>query len=426
MPISATSASERAAKAAEIATRIDRCRSCGERSLEPFLDLGTTVLADRLLTEDQLEQEEIRARLEVALCTECGLVQILDTVRPDILFSSEYPYFSSVSPALMSHFGDSAKYLLETRQLGSNSLVMEAASNDGYMLGNFLAAGIPVLGIDPAEAPARAAQEKGVETKIAFFGKELARQLANDGKKADVFLANNVLAHVPDLNGFVEGIATILQDDGVAVIECPYLLDLIDHCEFDTIYHQHLCYFSATPLAALFERHGLSLNDVKLVDIHGGSLRLFVGKEKAVQPRVTEMLAQERERGANRPEFFETFASRAEGLRAQLLATLHDLKASGARIAGYGAAAKACTMMEYCGIGKEQLSYVVDLNEFKHGKFMGGNKLPILPAATLLTDQPSHTLILAWNFADEIMRQQQTYRDRGGAFIIPVPEVRIA
>jgi SAM-dependent methyltransferase len=366
------------------------------------------------------------APLDVVLCEECSLVQITETVSPEVLFCQNYPYFSSVSKALMKHFGDSAQHILDTRQLGPDSLVVEAASNDGYMLKHFVEAGIPVLGIDPADGPAKKAQESGVRTLNTFFTKELADELFEKGNRADVFLANNVLAHVADLNGFTAGVARLLKDDGVAVIEAPYLLELIEHCEFDTIYHQHLCYFSVTALANLFRRHGLSLNEVKLTTIHGGSLRLFIEKKENVGESVTQLLDREKELGVDSLAYYETFAARVEKLKTDLIAVLEKFKAEGKRIAGYGAAAKGCTLLSYCGVDSKYLDYIVDLNPVKQGQYFTGTQLKIEPPAKVLEDQPDAVMIIAWNFAQEIMKQQQAYRDQGGIFVIPVPEVRVA
>ncbi len=404
---------------------ITGCRSCGSSSLIPFLDLGRTPLADRLLTAKQLEQPEIFAPLEAAFCPECTLVQITETVRPEILFCEDYPYFSSVSPALMEHFRRSAEDLIQRLELDPESLVVEAASNDGYLLKHFAARGIPVLGIDPADGPAKAAQEAGITTINAFFTTELAKEFQKAGMKADLFLANNVLAHVPDLNGFVEGIRLLLKEDGMAVIEAPYLLDLIANCEFDTIYHQHLCYFSVTALDRLFRRHGLFLNEVARTALHGGSLRLFLGKKEAVGESTRRLLEDEANKGAGEASFYRTFASRVESLRDALMGQLHAFKEEGKRIAAYGAAAKACTLLNFCGIDGRLVDYVADLNTFKQGRFMGGNHLPIEPPGKILQDPPDILLILAWNFAEEIMEQLAEFGSKGRRFLIPIPEVRI-
>jgi SAM-dependent methyltransferase len=397
------------------------CRSCGSTDLTTFLSLGDLPLADGLLREEDLSAPEGRYPLDVAFCGACSLVQILETVPPEVLFCRDYPYYSSFSDALLEHSRRNVESLIAERGLHEESLVVELASNDGYLLQYFAERGIPVLGIDPAEGPAQVAVDKGIPTLREFFTQNMAAGLRSEGKCADVVIANNVLAHVPDLNGFVEGIRILLKEDGVAVIEAPYVKDLIDHCEFDTIYHEHLCYFSVTALAELFRRHGLSLNRVERYPIHGGSLRLFVGKNKDVDATVVQHLQDESQRAVTRLDYFEDFASRVVSIRTALLEMLRDLKSRGKRVAAYGAAAKGAVLLNFANIGTEVIDFVVDRNVHKQGLYMPGVHIPISGPERILEEMPEYVLLLAWNFRDEILRQQDDYRRRGGRFVIPIP-----
>jgi hypothetical protein len=405
--------------------RQSRCRSCGQPGLLPVLDLGPKPLSDRLLREDQLADQEPIYPLETAFCEACALMQILEDVSPAKLFCEDYPYYSSFSRGLLDHSRANAMNLIFNRHLQSSSMVVEIASNDGYLLRNFVENGIPVLGVDPAEGPAAAARKTGVPTLCEFFGPGLAQTLVQQGTRADVTIANNVLAHVPDLNGFVEGFRILLKDDGLAVFEFPYLRDLIDHVEFDTIYHEHMCYFSVTSVNALFRRHRLYLNHVERLSIHGGSLRLYVQPREDVSPSVRGLLAEELRLGITRHEYYQSFGQRVGELIGRLGRLLHELRRAGKSLAAYGAAAKGANLLNCLKAGPDLIPYVCDLNIHKHGKFMPGVHIPICDPQQLLKDMPDYVLILPWNFKDEIIAQQAEYRDRGGRFIIPSPRPQI-
>ena len=398
------------------------CRSCGSTRLTTFLSLGETPLADALVTPEGARAGEARYPLDLAFCPDCSLTQILEEVPPQTLFVDNYLYFSSFSDHLVRHARDHAEGLVERRGLGPGSRVVEVASNDGYFLRHLLGRGIDVLGIDPAPDQARAAREAGVPTVEAFFGSELARELRDEHGPADVIVANNVMAHTPALNDFVEGLAILLADDGVATIENPYVRELVERVAFDTVYHEHFSYFSCTAVDVLMRRHGLFLQHIDAFpDLHGGTLRWTVGRQDGADHSVREHLESEREAGLLRPEYYERFGERVRVLQDDLLALLRGLKAEGASIAAYGAAAKGATLLNATGIDGELLDFVVDLNVHKQGLLMPGAHLPILDPSALLERRPDYLLLLAWNFREEIARQQAAYLEAGGRFIVPVP-----
>ena len=392
-----------------------------------ILSLGQMPLANALRSDRDLAHPEETYPLDLVLCLDCALVQITETVAPEKLFR-EYAYFSSFSDTMLCHAERIALRLIDERRLGTGSLVAEVASNDGYLLQYYRRAGIPVLGIEPAVNIARVAEERGVRTLSQFFGERLAADLREKGERADVVHANNVLGHVPDLPGFVRGLALMVKDHGVVVIEVPYVKDLVARCEFDTIYHEHLSYFSLTAVQRLFERCSLSLVDVERIPIHGGSLRIFGAQRNQhalVSSRVEALLAEEREWGIDRSEAYQDFARRVQSLKRSLVELVAGLKREGKRLAAYGAAAKGSTLLSYCGVGDGDLEFVADRSTYKQGHYMPGTRLPIVPPSRLLEAMPDYVLLLTWNFADEILEQQAEYRRRGGRFIIPIPEVRV-
>lgn len=405
---------------------LTKCRACQGINLKVILSLGDLPLADRLVETIPTEKPEPRIPTTLLFCSDCTLVQLKETVLPEILFCDSYPYFSSISPQLVDHFRRSAENLINERKLDRRSLVVEAASNDGCMLKNFVKNGIKAIGVDPSDAPVKAALQRGITTINDFFCSSQAIKLRNTYPAGcDLFLANNVLAHVSSLRDFIDGISIILSSKGLAVIEVPYLVSLIDKCEFDTIYHQHLCYFTLTSLMPLFSHRGLYINRVEQIAIHGGSLRLFIEKEDHRTASIETMLLREQKLGTGEMNYYNNFNQQVETLKSNLLSLLTEITNEHCTIAGYGAAAKACTLLNYCNIGTDILPYIVDKNQFKHNKFMGGSHTPIKPVTELYKNTPDYLLILAWNFAEEIMTELSAYKQQGGKFILPIPEISI-
>jgi nucleoside-diphosphate-sugar epimerase/SAM-dependent methyltransferase len=400
------------------------CHLCGAGGLLPVLDLGHMPKSDGLLTEDRRGRES-RYPLQLAFCPHCTLVQLKD--RPPLreLFGPDYLYFSSFSQALLDHSRKNVEELVDRLKLGPHSMVVEPASNDGYLLRNFVDRGIQVLGIDPAPKQARTASANGIRTLNGFFSRKLAERLRRRGIAADLLIANNVVAHVDDPNGFVAAIGCVLKDDGLAVVEFPYVRDLVEHLEFDTIYHEHLCYFSLTSADTLFSRNGLYINDVRRLAIHGGSLRLYISKKQSRSAAVEAMLAEESRLGIDSYGFYADFAERVESFRSSARQLLGGLKHDGKRIAAYGAAAKGTIMLNFLGLNNGTLDYVVDKNTHKHGMYMPGVGLCVCDPVRLLEDQPDYVMILPWNFRQEIISEQSQYSSAGGRFIVPIPRLEV-
>lgn len=402
------------------------CRSCKRPGLRAFLSLGKTPLANGLISPERLEAEEPSFPLDVGFCPHCSLVQILEEVPADAIFNEDYPYYSSFSDDLLRHSREHVHRLVAQRQLGSESLVVEIASNDGYLLTNVVEAGVKALGIEPTPGPAAAARAAGVPTIEEFFGLDLAQRLTQSGVRADVIVANNVMAHVPELNDFVAGMALLLADDGVITVENPWVRELVDRLAFDTVYHEHFCYFSCTAVDVLVRRHGLFLNHIEYFpDLHAGTLRWHLGKADIPSPAVAEFLAAERDSGLTSFDYYRGFAQRVDTAREELVSFLGGLKEQGATIAAYGAAAKGATLLNYVGLDTSVLDFVVDRNPHKQGRYMSGARLPILPTEALVERAPDYTLILAWNFATEIAEQQSEYTELGGRFVVPLPAPRL-
>lgn len=404
------------------------CRFCSAALHTTFVDLGMSPLCENFLRSEQLNEMEPFYPLHVFVCENCFLVQLEEYVSPDQIFT-EYAYFSSYAESWLEHCRQYTAQMVGRFGLNAQSLVAEIASNDGYLLQYFVKQRIPVLGIEPAANVAKAAVEKGVSTLVKFFGKQVAAELASEGRTADLLAGNNVLAQVPDLCDFVAGMKLLLKPCGVITMEFPHLLQLMEGNQFDTIYHEHFSYFSFLAAEKIFAAHGITLFDVEELATHGGSLRIFgrhaEDSSKPVCPRVAEMRAKEEAYGLSLLDCYRSFGEKVKKSKRELLQCLIRTKAAGKSIVAYGAPGKGNTLLNYCGIGRDFLDYTVDRNPYKHGRYTPGTHIPIYPPEKIRETRPDYLLILPWNLKNEIMQQMSFVREWGGQFIVPIPEATI-
>ena len=404
-----------------------KCRICGSRRLDPFLSLGPMPLANSFLRPKDLNYPESCYPLDVAFCPACSLVQLVEVVSPAVMFSN-YIYESSTSDTIPSHFAQLAQLVCSRLKLSKRDCVVEIGSNDGCLLKAFQESGVQVLGVEPAENISRAAVEAGIPTVNAFFDRKLAREIAKERGKASAIVANNVVAHIDQLHDMVEGVRSLLAKKGLFIFEVPYLARLIANLEYDTIYHEHLSYFSVRPLLRLFELHRLSVCDVQEVGVHGGSIRVFVahaGDGVSRSRTVDRLLKRESRQALDDSETYVAFAQRVRLHRLRLVKLVGDLMKSAEGLAGYGAPAKGNTLLNFCRIGPDTLRYIADKSKRKQGLFTPGLRVPVVGPERISEDPPQYLLLLAWNFSEEIFRQQAHYRRLGGKFIVPIPRPRI-
>jgi SAM-dependent methyltransferase len=406
-----------------------KCRHCGYELDVPFIDLGSAPPSNAYLTAAHLRAPEKYYPLRVLVCLNCWLVQTEDYVGAEELFSSDYAYFSSYTNSWLLHAQDYVAKMIERFGLGPQSLVAEIAANDGYLLQYVRARGISCYGVEPAFGVAAAARAKGIDIVQDFFGYALASRLAGEGRRADLVVANNVLAHVPDINDFVAGFATLLKPKGVATFEFPHLLNLVEQNQFDTIYHEHYSYLSLTAVNRIFRSNGLAVFDVEEVATHGGSLRVFARHAGSNQPPISVVVAALLEReaagGVTTAEYYSGFQAKADRVKNDFLAFLLDARRADKRVAAYGAAAKGNTLLNYAGVRPDLLSYVADLNPAKHGKFLPGSRIPIVGEDRIISDRPDWVVILPWNLNQELVKQLVYIRDWGGRFVTAVPKLTV-
>ncbi len=404
------------------------CRFCKSSDVHPFVDLGMSPLCETFLPAEALDRMEPFYPLTVFVCGRCFLVQLKEYVSPEEIFT-EYAYFSSYSDSWMAHAREYARRMTERFRLGPRSFVVELASNDGYLLRNFVAAGIPCLGIEPAANVAKVAEQAGVPTLVEFFGRRCAGNLAASGRQAHLIAGNNVLAQVPDLNDFVGGMPLLLAPDGVVTLEFPHLLQLMEQNQFDTIYHEHFSYFSLLTTERIFAAHGLELFDVEELPSHGGSLRVFgrhAGRSpEGVSAAVVGLRARERAARLDSLAGYEGYPRRVEETKRNLLEFLIEAKRAGKTVVGYGAPGKGNTLLNYCGIRTDFLEFTVDRNPYKHGRFLPGTHIPIFPVEKLREARPDYILILPWNLRREIAAQLEYARGWGAKFAVPIPRLEV-
>ena len=407
---------------------IAQCRFCGAGLQRTFVDLGLSPLCETYPAAADFSRGEMYYPLHVYVCDTCFLVQLEEYESAESIFS-EYAYFSSYSDSWLKHCETYCNKMTSCLGLSENSFVVEVASNDGYLLQYFVRQGVPVLGIEPAANVAKVAVEKGVPSLVRFFGTELAKELAAEGRCADLVLGNNVLAQVPDLNDFVEGLKIMLKQEGVLTLEFPHLLKLMELNEFDTIYHEHFSYFSMLTTMRIMEAHGLRVFDVEELKSHGGSLRVYACRTEcrlhALQPSVAKVLADEAQAGLSSAAGYEKFAHQVRDTKFALVEFLLAAAKEGKSVAGYGAPGKSATLLHYCGIGNDLIEYTVDRSPHKQGRFLPGNHIPIFHPDRIRETQPDYVVILPWNLKDEIMEQLRYIREWGGRFVVPIPKVAI-
>jgi SAM-dependent methyltransferase len=417
------------ARGESLTNTIQRCRFCASELKAPFLDLGRTPLANSYLKELPANGNEPHYPLRLFVCEECKLVQQADFTAAEDIFTNEYAYFSSFTASWLEHARKYTEAMIDRFGIDQTDLVVEIASNDGYLLQYFQQRGIPVLGIEPAGNCAEVAERKGIPTLVKFFGLQTARELESQGTSADLIVGNNVLAHVPDVNDFVSGMKVLLAEEGIITMEFPHLLRLLAENQFDTIYHEHFSYFSLTSVETIFNAHGLTIFDVQELPTHGGSLRIFARHREARMPavsaRVPELKEIEDRAGLNRLDTYARFATEVEKTRDELLSFLRQARLRNQTVVGYGAPAKGNTLLNFCGVRGDLLPYTVDVSPHKQGTYLPGSHLPVLHPDQIRETRPDYILILCWNIREEVVRSMACVTEWGGKFVVPIPQLRV-